>query len=154
MTRWWDAMSNSALILIGATLLALVASVAGSKVEAADGLWLDGTRSSCSLICRAAGHQAWKAGYYRRKPGRTDYDFVICRVRADYPDRRYAGRPGFQQQSGSPNVCKVQGLKEKPDGAGSAWLANMDLVSDEVLWRYECLCTSPQGGTTAPPQPR
>lgn len=131
-------MSKLALILAGAVAMALIVPVAsqtGPKpVVAADGTWVDGSRKSCELACRATGRLAWVTGRYR------DSDYVICRVRADYPDRKYATRPGFQHHAGSPNVCKVQGLNVRPDGAGRAWLGNPDLVSDEVLWRFECLC--------------
>lgn len=138
-------MSNSAVAVAGATAMVLVVlatSAVGSSAVAADGIWIDGSGKSCHLVCKANGHTAWVAGRYRDShqivglPDESDY--VVCRVKADYVTRRYASRPGFQHQSGSPNVCKVQGVAM--DEGGGAKLANPGVQSAEVLTLYECLC--------------
>lgn len=133
---------QSAITGAVAMVISLAASAPGSSVLAADGIWLDGSGKSCQLVCKANGRTAWVSGRYRDShqiaglPGESDY--VVCRVRANHPSRKYATRPGFQHQSGSPNVCKVQGVPL--DEGGSAKINTADVVSAEVLSLYECLC--------------
>ena len=119
-------MSNTVSIsVMGLMLVAvvLVANAAGSGGQTSDGQWLDGSRSSCRLICQVAGLRAWNTYRFQND------DYVVCRVKPSYPVPDYAGRPGFQHQAGSPNVCKVFGVDRGPS-----------LVSDEVLSSYDCLC--------------
>jgi hypothetical protein len=50
-------------------------------------------------------------------------------VKPNFPVRDYSGRPGFQHQDGSPNVCKVHGVNSGPS-----------VESDGVISSYDCLC--------------
>lgn len=82
------------------------------------GTWVDGQGGSCELACRNAGQEAFRSGFYNK----TQTPFTICRAPVD-ARHDLASRPGFQHQSGSPNLCKIQ--------------------SFEPQRRYDCLCAPP-----------
>jgi hypothetical protein len=93
---------------LGLVLLLVAASIdlghaQGSPVG--DGVWVTAFKSSCDLVCRAEGRSPFIAGQYR---GNLPGNYLICRWR-DAGTPAEVGRPGFQHQEGSPNVCKVQG---------------------------------------------
>lgn len=88
-----------------AMVFALVSVIEPSKAREPKGYWIAAIESSCELVCRAHGRGPFVAGQYNDGGG----NYLVCRGRwvgASSPTR---GRPGFQHQEGSPNVCKVQG---------------------------------------------
>ena|SRR5258706_8230717 len=95
-------------LVAAATVFALSIDLGRADKPNTYGVWvINVNRSSCDLACRADGHNgAFIAGQYKDSGG----NYSICRwstITAD--DYLEFGRPGFQHQEGSPDVCKVQG---------------------------------------------
>lgn len=106
-----------------ATVFALLAPVGAAHAEEPWGMWVPAHATSCELACRASRARAFVAGQYNDNGG----DYTVCRApygRSGTPaDNADAGRPGFQHQKGSPNVCKIQ--------------------SRSPLNDFDCLCLAP-----------
>lgn len=97
-----------------AVVIALATAIAPIEASAPHGVWIDGQGGSCDLVCRAQGREAFRTGHYHignqlggPQYTRTERHFTICRAPLS-AQPSLASRPGFQEQTGSPNVCKIQ----------------------------------------------
>lgn len=106
-----------------ATVFALLMPIERVAATEPYGMWVPAHATSCELACRARRAKAFVAGQYNDNGG----DYTICRApygRSGVPaDDADAGRPGFQHQKGSPNVCKIQSRSQIND--------------------FDCLCVAP-----------
>lgn len=109
-----------------AVVVAIAAAIAPIEASAPHGMWIDGQGGSCDLVCRGQGRQAFRTGRYHNTYSMgsplisgTERHYTICRAPLS-AQASLAGRPGFQEQTGSPNVCKIQ--------------------SSDPQRTYDCLC--------------
>lgn len=127
-----------------ALAVAALMTAASLDAEEPHGFWVDGQGSSCDLACGAEKREAFRSGHYAS----TEGHYTICRIPLDYignPNGDYyggqlRGRPGFQHQAGSPNVCKVHGIDGWPTTKGKGGDRTEGNLTKGWRRQYDCLC--------------